>query len=239
MPDIFINPEETKDGEQKFSKTIDAEVAPTDPVEAEEELTARSSIEMKERLLSANGGNPISSFCYFPKGIDFETKTDKEKVILLLRRHPITNIPWMITAVVMAFGPSFLSILPVFETIPVNVRFVGLLFWYLVTVAFALEQFLDWFFNVNIITNERIVDIDFFNLIYKEVSDAEINRIQDVTYQMGGVLRTLVNYGDVVIQTAGDKTNIEFLAVPKPDEVVTVINELIQKTNDEQGVKEV
>ena len=52
-------------------------------------------------------------------------------------------------------------------------------------------------FNVYIVTDERIIDIDFYNLIYKEVSDANIDKIQDVTYKMGGVVRTLFNYGDV------------------------------------------
>ena len=89
-----------------------------------------------------------------------------------------------------------------------------------------MESFLTWFFNVYIVTDERIIDIDFYNLIYKEVSDANIDKIQDVTYKMGGVIRTLFNYGDVMVQTASEVPNFEFLAVPKPDKVAKVLQDL-------------
>ena len=39
--------------------------------------------------------------------------------------------------------------------------------WYLILAAFIFEEFLGWFFNVNIITDERIVEVDFHNLIYR------------------------------------------------------------------------
>jgi hypothetical protein len=43
---------------------------------------------------------------------------------------------------------------------------------------------------------------------------------------MGGVVRTIFNYGDVLIQTASEVPNFEFLAVPKPDQVVKVLQDL-------------
>jgi len=101
-----------------------------------------------------------------------------------------------------------------------------ILAWYLLTLIITMENFLDWFFNVCIVTNLRIVDIDFVNLIYKNVSDANINKIQDVSYNMGGVIRTIFNFGDVVIQTAAEIEQFEFEAVPNPARVVKILEDL-------------
>jgi hypothetical protein len=43
---------------------------------------------------------------------------------------------------------------------------------------------------------------------------------------MGGAIRTIFNYGDVLVQTAGEVPNFDFLAVPNPDKVVKVLQEL-------------
>jgi len=88
------------------------------------------------------------------------------------------------------------------------------------------ESFLNWFFNVCIITDERIFDVDFLNLVYREISEANVDQIQDVTVRMGGVIRTVFNYGDVLIQTASEVPRIEFSSVSKPDLVAKVLREL-------------
>ena len=176
--------------------------------------------------LKANIYNPLGSFCYFPQRVDFETKEAEEKVVLLLRKHPITNTGWIIIAVLMIMAPLTLSRFPIISFLNPNFQLIAVLGWYLITLAFIIESFLSWFFNVNIVTDERIVDIDFHNLVYKEVSDANIDRIQDVTYKMGGVIRTIFNYADVYVQTAAEVPAFEFLAVPKPDKVARILQDL-------------
>ena len=89
-----------------------------------------------------------------------------------------------------------------------------------------------WYFNVNIVTDERIIDIDFYHLIYKDVTEAKIDKVQDVNYKTVGVLRTIFNMGDVLIQTASEIPNIDFTAIPKPDKVVKVLQDL--RTEEEQ-----
>ena len=46
---------------------------------------------------------------------------------------------------------------------------------------------------------------------------------------MGGVARTIFNYGDVFIQTAAEVSEFDFLAVPNPDKVAKIIEDLITK----------
>lgn len=170
--------------------------------------------------------NPLAAFSYFPDKVNFIAADSNEKVVLLLRKHPITNVPWIITAILMVIAPILLDALPLFDAVPLNIRLIASLFWYLITLAFILEEFLGWFFNVYIVTDERVFDVDFVNLIYREITDANIDQIQDVTTKVGGVIPTVFNYGDVVIQTAAEIPQIEFMAVPRPDTVAQVLREL-------------
>lgn len=170
--------------------------------------------------------NPLSSIAYCPENMKFETMDNEEKVILFLRKHWITNLGWILMSIVMFSVPTIVSSLSILESIPVNFRLMFALVWYLISIAYFLESFLTWFFNVYIVTDERIIDIDFYNLIYKEISDANIDKIQDATLKMGGAIRVLFNYGDVLIQTASEVPNFEFLAVPYPDRVVKILQDL-------------
>ncbi|MCX7928756.1 MAG: PH domain-containing protein [Patescibacteria group bacterium] len=168
----------------------------------------------------------FSSYCINPKNVNFYHKDSQEKVILLLRKHPFTNIPWIFTALLMFLAPIFVSFFGFIEIVPWEFKFVLFVVWYMITLAFVLEEFLSWFYNVNIITDERILEVDFVNLVYREITDANIDQIQDVTVEMSGVWRTFFNFGDVVIQTAGEVPRIRFEAVPRPDDVAKILREL-------------
>lgn len=180
---------------------------------------------VNKRVTRFEKENLFGAFYENPRGIDFETRFPEEKVLLVLRRHPITNVKWVLIVILMIFAPILLSFFPLLEFLPGSFQFIAILGWYLITTAFVLQNFLTWFFNVDIVTDERIVDIEFYNLIYKQVSDAQTDRIQDITYKMGGALRNIFNFGDVYVQTAGEVPNFEFLAVPNPERVVEVLQQ--------------
>lgn len=171
--------------------------------------------------------NPLAAFVALPSNISFETQEDEEKIILLLRRHWITNLSWAVTAIAMMFAPLILQVVPLLDFLPPRFKFIIIVMWYLVILAFVFEKFLVWFFNVYIITDERIIDVDFISLVYRRITDAQIEKIQDITYKTGGFMRSIFDYGDIYIQTAGQKLEIEFESVPKPDKVVKVLNQLL------------
>ncbi|MCS7092563.1 MAG: PH domain-containing protein [Patescibacteria group bacterium] len=168
----------------------------------------------------------FSTYCINPRNVNFYHKDSHEKIILLLRRHLITNVPWAVIAFCMLIAPFFFSLLNFTEMIPWEFKTVFVIVWYMITIAFVLEEFLGWLYHVNIITDERIMEIDFVNLIYREITDANIDQIQDVTVEMGGIWRTIFKFGDVVIQTAGEVPKIRFEAVPDPDSVAKILRDL-------------
>ncbi|MGB9911510.1 MAG: PH domain-containing protein [Microgenomates group bacterium] len=205
MPDIFVTHEEKKINISETRKKIKEEL---------NQLLGKSS-------------QFLASFIPQPRNLRFETQEKEEKIILLLRRHPITLLPWVILVVLLLVAPFFLLKVISFEFLPENFRIVFFLSWYLFTFALAFEKFLTWFFNVNILTDERIIDINFPTLLYREISEAKLDRIQDVSVKTGGYIRSLFNFGDVTIQTAGAVPEICFEDVPNPQRVSQVINQLL------------
>jgi len=215
MPDIFIS--EKKDPQETPEPKV--------PVTPNEIPTT----EAIKRKFPGHRHGRFSSFSLYPDNVSFETKDKEEKIILMLRQHPIVNLKWILTTLFLLTGPTFLGIFGIFAYLPTGFPLVLSMSWYLVTSAYAIEGFLNWYFNVYFITTARIVDVDFFNLINKRVSNAEIEMIQDVSYATGGVLRTMLNYGDIFIQTAAEVSEFDFLAVPNPEKVAKILDDLRMK----------
>lgn len=211
MPDVFISPKDTP-----------SVIPDKDP-----------KTEAQRMKIPGHTHSRLSAFALYPEDVDFETKDAEEKIILMLRRHIITNVKWILVAILLVFVPGILRAFGLFAVLPTGFDLIITLAWYLFTFVYVIENFLNWYFNVYFVTDERVIDVDFFNLIYKQVSDANISKIQDVTYSMGGVTRTFFNYGDVFIQTAAEVSEFHFEAVPNPDKVAKIIQDLIEKEDKE------
>lgn len=177
---------------------------------------------------------PLTSFAVNPDGVRFETQEAEETVIIFLRQHMIVNLPWVLFSLLLLLFPGVMfpfvtSALGLTVSVPAGYMIVGTLFWYVGTFGFMLAKFLGWFFNIYIVTNERVIDIDFYYLLYKEFSQAELNKIQDISYSSGGIFATFFNYGNVRVETAGEMPNIEFDKVPNPEKVVETIRTLTEQ----------
>ena len=188
----------------------------------------------KEIIKDKGPKNALAAFAIHPKKIRAEIQDSDEETILFLRRHVITNVGWITLILGLALVPILaFSLLP-FSVIPVNFRVMAVIGWYLLTFAFAFERFLSWFFNIYIVTDERIIDMSFVNILLKDISETKIDRIQDISSKTGGFVRSFFRFGDVHIQTAGSTPEICFEAVPYPSSVTAVLNDLILQEEQEK-----
>src|SRR3990167_10711789 len=167
------------------------------------------------------------SYCLNPQ-VKFDTQEDSEKVYLLLRSHPFTQIGWILSSIfffVLLFVLNLFlqSFLDSGQILIINLFFIVFI------LSYIWFNILSWYFNVGIITNKRVIDIDLHAVIYKEISDAQLGKIEDITVKSGGYLQSLFDYGSIFIQTAGAAVNIEFNNVPHPTDAVQVINNLLSK----------
>jgi len=173
------------------------------------------------------GSSVMSTFCVRP-GSHFVNQQEDEEIVLLLRAHPVTNLGWILLTLVMLVAPSFVLSFGIL-TLPGKFIFVGQMTWYLVTFLFAFEKFLMWYYSVFIVTNERLVDIDFDNLTFRNITHTNLNHIEEPEMITGGFVRTMLQYGDIFVTTASENPSIEALAVPMPQKVVNVISRLSEE----------
>lgn len=175
-----------------------------------------------------------------PSNITFGAQEPNEKVLLFLRRDFITNVSWITVGVVLFIVPTVFIILAklmntTLVTLPGNYSFVLQATYYLFVVIYLFVNFIDWFFNTSLITNLRVMDVDFENIFYKDVSETKLTLVQDVSYKQAGFSETVFDYGDVRIQTAAAVDSFNLAQVPRPQRVVEVVEQLIGKEKEDHA----
>lgn len=161
------------------------------------------------------------------KGQSFPGQLAHEQVIFMVRRHWTVIAKHVARLVVAHLIALFIFIFLAFIlqwTIPnqgpvyVSMVIVGSLFlmgaWLL-----YLYEFVDYHLDIWILTNRRIINIEQSGLFKRTVSELTIINVQDVTAEIHGKVQTFLNYGNVYIQTAGEKQRFVFEEVPQPQEI--------------------
>ncbi len=75
--------------------------------------------------------------------------------------------------------------------------------WLAMVWAMFFVIWTNYYLDVWIITDQRIIDIEQFSLFSRDVSEFRLDRVQDLTVEVKGVLPTLLGFGDIHVQTAG------------------------------------
>mgnify|MGYP001293466430 CR=1 FL=1 len=216
-------------------------IAPDDPIteslskEKKEEILPEIKTETKEecksdrvRELLGHTKSPFSPTLIYPDIFDFSERDSDEKIYVVLRPHWFTNIHWILTAVIMFFAPIFYANIGSHIPIPANIMMFIYLFWYLAIFAYSLEKFISWYFDIFIITNNRVIDIDVHNLLDRKFTEAQLKKIQDTSYKVSGVSQTIFNYGSVKVETAGENPDIIFEKISHPEKIIKLLQHLSQ-----------
>jgi len=193
--------------------------------------------EIKELEKSGKFNSLFGSFVVSPPKTRFESQDSDEKIVILGRRHFVTNLKWLTLACFAVFVPMFWGEFPMIKALNVNTSFIMSIVWYSALFFYVIQSFVLWFYNVYIVTNERLVDVDFFGLLYKNINVTQIAKIEDVNYSQKGIFAGFFNYGDVVVQTASEQRSDDrsegsaftFGHVANPDLVVKIISQLMEE----------
>lgn len=159
-----------------------------------------------------------------------------EKTLVILRRHWISLIALFASCILILVLPAAIYLAlnynyPEFFSSEVrSALFVlGISIFFLYSWLFLFQHFLDYYLDVWIVTTRRILNIEQHGLFARTVSELRLHRVQDVTAEVKGFLPTMLDYGYVHIQTAGEQKRFEFEQVPHPNQVSKIILELAEK----------
>lgn len=165
-----------------------------------------------------------------PLSIKLAQQEEDEYIEIFLRQHWIVNVGWILSAIVLILVPLILSFtsqfFPQLFTIPWDILVASTVIWYLFILAFVIEKIVHWYFNIYVVTNKHILDVDFLNLLYRSITEARLDDVQSARSKISGIFGSLFNFGDVIIETAAKGQQIQFIAVPKPDIVADRIQDL-------------
>ena len=217
MPDIFVS-----DGGSAIAPTEEAK---------QETIVTPSTVNVGGKELSI-----ITSFCKNPINVSFSDQDPGEVILLFLRRHIITNLLWIIKGALLALVPLFVFIILVLANsqtsfLPSNYLVFVLVFYYFIVIEYLFLNYLNWFYNISLVTSVRVYDVNFGILVFKDVAGTKIAQIEDVSNTQVGPVRSIFDYGDVEVQTAATEEKFDFLAIPHPEQVVHIIDDLIGGEN--------
>lgn len=165
----------------------------------------------------------------------------KEVTVLRLRRHPLVFLKeisiflfLMIVPLVVVFLLNTTHIRPPNNGVVPVLVILGASIYYLYLTLFVFYNFFVFFLDRWVVTNKHIISIEQHTMFHRTISKQELERVQDVTAEMNGLLQTLFNYGNVSIQTAGEQGHFLFHDVPAPNFVANTILRLVDQTQKKE-----
>ncbi len=155
----------------------------------------------------------------------FPWQLQNESIIVYTGRHWFTLIKWiwrpfvfLLICLLIAGGLTLLS------GFPSRAR---VLVWLVIpapALIWLVWKALDWTNDRYILTNKRVIHRERVYFFFESRKEAYLDKIQDVTIKIASPLAYLLNFGDVVIQTAaGQDGAINFQSISKPREIQRLI----------------
>lgn len=159
-----------------------------------------------------------------------------ERIVFKIRRDLITLVPAIVGFILLLsapFGTYFLIIktFPDFLTNPIAFA-LALLFtsvYYLSVGLFFYTYFVNFYLDLLIITNDRLLHIDQIGLFARTISEVDLYKIQDITSEINGFFPSLFDFGDLLIQTAGAQEKFMIFNVPNPEGLRQTILDLAEE----------
>ncbi|KKW10453.1 MAG: hypothetical protein UY50_C0034G0010 [Parcubacteria group bacterium GW2011_GWA2_49_9] len=154
---------------------------------------------------------------------------DGEEILYIARRHWFLFFSETFFLLLFAVLPLILVFIPasafneVFSALHVTnygaplFTFFWSLWLMLLWMLFAL-LWTNYYLDIWILTNHRIIDIEQLGLFNRHVSSFRYNQIQDATVKVSGLVETVIGFGTVEIHTASNES-FKFKGVAKPNEV--------------------
>ena len=165
-----------------------------------------------------------------------------EQVIKKVRRHKIVLIFNSLFAIFFVLIPPV-----IYGFVQGNIVLKGNNLAFFLMIYFSILLFVwivffkrwtDYYLDVLLITNKRVIDIDQRGFFNRDVATITLEKIQDVSVNVNGIIATFLSFGTLTIQSAGEMTEFIIHDIPEPNEIKALIYELYKRrTEAPQSVK--
>ena len=159
-----------------------------------------------------------------------------ERELILIRRDVVTFVWQILLFLILAAVPAVLYFFiqkefPQYLTgqISYPALLVLAIIYYLAIWLFFYTNFVDYYLDMWIITNDRLIDVRQEALFSRTIAELDLYKIQDVTSEVKGIIPTIFNYGNIHIQTAGQEERFNLLNIPNPHDLRKKIADLSEE----------
>jgi len=87
----------------------------------------------------------------------------------------------------------------------------------------------DYYLDIWMITNKRSIRVKLKGFFNRTIKTIHHRRVQETKIKVEGIFPTVLDYGDIRIQTAGGQTEFIFFQIPEPYKVKNKLNSEIEK----------
>ncbi len=159
----------------------------------------------------------------------FDLSSD-EKVVLKVHRHKLVLVFKSFFLVLFVLLPPVLfwfggraslikgNELALFSSVYSAILLIGWMVFFIIWT--------DYYLDVLIVTDKRIIDIEQRGFFKREVSTVRLESIEDITINVSGVVATFLDYGTLKLQTAAENREFIINDIPHPNQVKSTIFEL-------------
>jgi len=174
-----------------------------------------------------------------------------EQILGEVRKHWFVMLGHIIFSIILALAPYLLlglvvKVLPQMtpaevnwhETFPFTADWsltdskLGQFFylvWLLLIWLMFMMRWTVYYLDVWLITGSRIVAIDQKSMFHREATSLYLERVQDVTIEIQGLLQTIFNFGTIHVQTAGAQQEIILRNAKDPEATKSLILDLYRQ----------
>jgi uncharacterized membrane protein YdbT with pleckstrin-like domain len=160
-----------------------------------------------------------------------------EEIILIQRRHWLPFFSELISLIFLAILPFI--IFAFVENLPQNLKdsiinysnyyfFFTFAFLFILWI-FAIIFWTNYYLDILIITNKRIIDIEQINIFSRDQAEMDFSAIQDIKIETNGIFESIFRFGNIYIQSAGQGREFIIKSISHPEKIKDVI--YAQKNN--------
>jgi uncharacterized membrane protein YdbT with pleckstrin-like domain len=158
-----------------------------------------------------------------------------EKVMKIVRRHWFVLILDIVMLLFMMLAPLVIPLLG--QVVPLERIFAftaepfwagGFLFfaWFIIVWMIGWYMWTNYYLDVLIVTDKRVFDIEQYGFFRRRSGAFRIDRIQNISVEVKGIIQTLLNFGTIRLETAGEHEDFVAPYIGDPNGVKKFISDL-------------
>ncbi len=166
----------------------------------------------------------------------FDWVRDEERVVFWARRHWM-NLLHRIGAPAMLFlltSPVYVLAGPIEEDLISWILYVFLGTFHLLLITFGAWSYVNWRDDYFVLTDQRIVHSERVWPFRELFEEGSLENVEDMYVVQSGFLANAFDYGDIILQTAGERVEIDLNAVDKPSRLRKLIFRQLERRQTQE-----